>query len=131
MKKKTSLEILEESILNFWNITPYENIISWAERNIDFSDDISAERSKLDFSLTPHLIEPLKCWEFDNTIREVQVIGIEQHGKTLLEIIGALYSMIYKPCSMLVTYPSDELSFDINKSKYEPLISKIPQLLKN
>ena len=128
MKKKTSLEILEESILNFWNITPYENIISWAERNIDFSDDISAERSKLDFSLTPHLIEPLKTWEFDNTIREVQVIGIEQHGKTLLEIIGALYSMIYKPCSMLVTYPSDELSFDINKSKYEPLISKIPQL---
>ena len=128
MQKKNSLDLLQESILNFWNITPYQDIVSWAVENIDFSDDISAERTKLDLSLTPHLVEPLKQWEFDGVIREVQIIGIEQHGKTLLEIIGALYSMIYKPCSMLVAYPSDELSFDINRSKYEPLISKIPQL---
>ena len=87
--QKNSLDLLQESILNFWNITPYQDIVSWAVDNIDFSDDISAERTKLDLSLTPHLVEPLKQWEFDGVIREVQVIGIEKHGKTLLEIIGA------------------------------------------
>lgn len=133
MNKKNkidNLQIFEDFLLSFWSLKPYQDIISWAINNIDFSDDISAERTKLDLSLTPHLVEPLQQWEFDGLIREVQVIGIEQHGKTLLEVIGALYSMIFKPSSMLVVYPSDDLAYDINKSKYEPLISKIEGLAK-
>jgi hypothetical protein len=63
------LQILESAILDFWDIVPYQDIISWAEENIDFSEDISAERSRLDLSLTPHIVEPLKQWEFDGKIR--------------------------------------------------------------
>jgi hypothetical protein len=48
----------------------------------------------------------------------VQIIGIEQHGKTLCEVIGLLYSLVYKPCQMMVVYPSDELAVDTNQSKY-------------
>lgn len=128
--QKPALQILEEAILDFWDIVPYQDIISWSEENIDFSEDISAERSQLDFSLTPHIVEPLKQWQFDGKIREVQIIGIEQHGKTLCSVVGLLYSLVYKPCQMMVVYPSDELAADTNQSKYEPLITKIPLLAK-
>lgn len=115
-------------ILKFFDITPYSDIITWAKECIDFSGDVSAERKRLDFSLSPHLIEPLRAWEFSGRIREVAVCGIEQHGKTLLEVIGVLYSMIHKPASMLCVYPSDELAEDINRTKYEPLMLAIPKL---
>lgn len=105
-----------------------EDIIAWAEKNIDFSDDISAERKRLDLSLSPFLVEPLRAWDFSGRIREVAVCGIEQHGKTLIEGIGVTWAMENKPCSMLCVYPSDELAADINRTKYEPLIKHIPSL---
>lgn len=119
---------LHDEITGFYDIRSYKPIVEWASANIDFSEDVSAERDRLDFSLTPHLIEPLQAWEFDGVIRRVQVIGIQQHGKTLLEVIGATYSMEQKPCSMLCVYPSDDLAKDINETKYEPIIGKIPVL---
>lgn len=115
-------------IRDFFAITPRRDIVEWAEDSIDFSDDISAERKRLDFSLSPFLIDPLRCWDFSGKIREVTVCGIEQHGKTLLEVIGVTYCMVHKPCAMLCVYPSDDLAADINKSKYEPIIKHIPQL---
>ena len=116
------------SVRDFFALTERVDIVEWAERCIDFSDDVSAERKRLDLSLSPFLIEPLRSWMFSGRIREVAVCGIEQHGKTLLEEIGVLYSMIYKPGSMLCVYPSDELASDINTTKYEPLIRRIPEL---
>lgn len=118
----------ETDLLDFLNLTPYEGVVDWAQHAIDFSDDISAERERFDINLTPHLAEPLRAWEFHGRIREVTVIGIEQHGKTLLEVIGALWAMVHMPCSMLCVYPSDELAADINTTKYEPLMRRIPEL---
>lgn len=126
----TLYEQLQTAINSYWQIQPYQDIISWAVENIDFSDDISAERTRLDLTLTPHLIQPLQQWQFDNKIRQVQVIGIEQHGKTCCQVIGLLYSLVYKPSAMMVIYPSDELAADMNQSKYQPLIEKIPILQK-
>ena len=112
----------------FWHLPIRQDIITWALENIDFSGDISAERSRLDLSLTPHLVEPLRMWDFRGKIREMTVIGIEQHGKTLIEVIGALYCMVHHPANMLCVYPSDELAAKVNTMKYEPLIRKIPEL---
>lgn len=117
-------------VKTFFRLTERVDIVTWAEQSIDFSDDVSAERKRLDLSLSPFLVEPLRAWMFSNRIREVAVCGIEQHGKTLLEEIGVLYCMEHKPCSMLCVYPSDELAADINKTKYEPLIRRIPSLAK-
>lgn len=111
-----------------WQVQPHRDVIEWAQESIDFSDDVSAERDRLDLELSPFLIEPLRAWDFSGKIREVAVCGIEQHGKTLLEVIGVLYNFIDKPCSNLCVYPSDEDAADINKTKYEPLIRKIPAL---
>lgn len=121
-------DTLADQVADFFSIRPWQDIITWSRENIDFSDDISAERKRLDFALSPHLVEPLRAWEFQGKRREVTVCGIEQHGKTLLEVVGVLYSMVYNPCSMLCVYPSDELAESVNKMKYEPLMRKIPQL---
>lgn len=104
------------------------DIVQWAEESIDFSEDVSSERKRFDITLSPFLEEPLRAWQFTGKIREVAVCGIEQHGKTMLEVFGVLYSMQHKPCSMLCVYPSDELAADINRTKYVPLVKKIPEL---
>ena len=69
-------EIFADALRNFYAITPHRDIISWAVDNIDFSDDISAERDRLDLDLSPYLVEPLRTWEFSGKIREVAVCGI-------------------------------------------------------
>ena len=109
-------------------VTERRDILAWCEENIDFSDDISSERKQFDISLSPFLKDPLRAWQFNGKIREVTVCGIEQHGKTMLEVFGVLYSMVYNPCSMLCIYPSDDLAADINRTKYVPLVKHIPQL---
>lgn len=126
--QKTILKPALSALTEILTIQPHQDIIEWASANIDFSDDVSAERERIDFSLSPFLIEPLRAWDFSGKIREVAVCGIEQHGKTLLEVIGVLYNLIDKPCSNLCVYPSDEDAADINKTKYEPLVRKIPSL---
>ena len=124
----TPHEEFAASVRSFWAIQPHQDIISWAKENIDFSLDTSSERSRIDFDLSPFLIEPLQQWEFTGKIREVVVCGIEQHGKTLIEVIGVLYNFLDKPCSNICVYPSDDAASEINELKYEPLIRKIPQL---
>ena len=104
------------------------DIIEWCTENIDFSDDISAERKRLDMSLSPFLVEPLRQWQFTGKIREVVVCAPEQHGKTMIEAFGVMYSMEYNPCSMLCVYPSDDLAADVNRTKYVPLVKHIPNL---
>ena len=126
--KTSGVRTFSRGLREFWNVAPHVDIITWAEENIDFSGDVSAERARLDLSLSPFLVEPLRTWEFSGRIREVAVCGIEQHGKTLLEVIGVLYNFIDKPCSNLCVYPSDDDGADINRTKYEPLIRKIPAL---
>lgn len=116
------------AIRDYFSIQPYMDIISWSQSNINFSDDVSAQRSTLDLQLTPHLVQILKQWQFKNKIKEVTVCGIQQHGKSLTWVVGLLYSMCYYPCQSMVVYPSDELSVENNQTKLKPLMKHIPLL---
>jgi hypothetical protein len=128
MKPIRPISDYARNIGRFIEIAPFEDPVSWACHAIDFSEDVSAERANFDITLSPHLREPLMAWDFTGKIKQVTVIGIEQHGKTLLEVIGALWCMNFMPGSMLCVYPSDDLAEDINTLKYEPLMRKIPAL---
>lgn len=128
MKELRPIRDYAKSMERFIEIAPFEDPVSWAAHAIDFSEDVSAERANFDITLSPHLKDPLLAWDFSGKIRQVTVIGIEQHGKTLLEVIGALWCMNFMPGSMLCVYPSDDLAEDINTLKYEPLMRKIPAL---
>lgn len=68
-------------IRNFFSIKPFEHIVSWAEKNINFTDDVSNERDHLDFSIFPFQIAPIKEWEDLNTIKKVTLVFPQQSRK--------------------------------------------------
>ena len=74
--KKKHFNLIEE-IRNFFEIQAYDDIISWAEKNINFSNDISAQRNFLYFSLYPYQIDILKQWEDLNYRKEVVACSTE------------------------------------------------------
>ena len=81
MKAKKELFNLGVEIRKFFHIQPYEHIIPWARKNINFSSDVSAQRNYLDFDLYPYQIDPIKQWESiieKNQIKEVVICSPEQ-----------------------------------------------------
>lgn len=123
-----AIERLAESMRSFLEVTPYQPIVEWVETNIDFSLVPGAAFRRIDFEMYPHTREPISMWEFDGKIRELTVCGIEQHGKTQIEVMGVLYTMVFKAGKILCVYPSDQLAASVNQTKYEPLMKRIPQL---
>lgn len=119
---------IKESDSRYLELSQFLEPAAWAEKNISFEYDISANFEKFDLSLTPYLKDPLNTWNFSNTIREVTVVSPEQMGKSLSWIIGLLYNFIYNPCLSIIVYPSDEKGVAVNKEKIEPLIKAIPRL---
>lgn len=77
---KTNFNLIN-AIRDFFEITPFEHIIPWAEKNIDFSKDVSAERNYLDFSLYPYQVDIIKEWEDLTNIKTVTVVAPEQMRK--------------------------------------------------
>lgn len=120
---------LIKSMQNYLTISAYKDIISWCEQNIDFSEDVSAQRNKIDFNLYPYQVPILKQWENDKkVIKTIVVVAPEQIGKTAMFLFGLLYSMVFNPCQSLIVYPSDDLSVDTNQTKLLPLMKHIPML---
>ena len=88
--KKTKFDLITE-IRKFFEIQAYEDIISWAEKNINFSNDISAQRNFLDFSLYPYQKEPLQQWEDLNHRKEVVVCSPEQMRERRIYLLLVYY----------------------------------------
>ena len=78
--KKHQFDLIKE-IRKFFEIQAFQSIIPWAEKNINFSNDISAQRNFLDFSLYPYQVDILKQWEDLNHRKEVVVCSPEQMRK--------------------------------------------------
>ena len=78
--KKEKFNIIKE-IRKFFEIQAFQSIIPWAEKNINFSNDISAQRNFLDFSLYPYQVDILKQWEDLNHRKEVVICSPEQMRK--------------------------------------------------
>ena len=86
---KHQFDLIKE-IRKFFEIQAFESIIPWAEKNINFSNDISAQRNFLDFSLYPYQIDILKQWEDLNHRKEIVVCSPEQMGKTNLFVVRTI-----------------------------------------
>lgn len=128
-KKKVEEYNLIEHIRKYFAITPFKPIIEWCEQNIDFSQQISAQRNRLDFDLYPYQKDILKEWQMKpGIIKTIVVVAPEQTGKTNIFVCGSLYNMIYSPCQSMIVYPSDDLAETTNKTKLFPLMKHIPAL---
>lgn len=130
MNKKRTVEYnLIDHIRTYFEIVPYKDIIKWCEQNIDFSEQVSAQRNKLDFELYPYQIPILKEWQMkQDVIKTIVVVAPEQIGKTNMFVCGLLYNMIYSPCQSMIVYPNDKDAADTNKIKFFPLMKHIPAL---
>ena len=127
-KKFVEFDLIDH-IRRYFNIQPYEQIIPWLENNIDFSQQISAERNKLDFDQYPYQIPIFKQWQIKQNVRKtIVVVAPEQTGKTNMFVGGILYNMVYNPCQSLIVYPNDELAVSTNQTKIKPLMKHIPIL---
>lgn len=116
-------------IKRYFNIQPFQEIISWCQQNINLSDDISSQRNKLDFEQYPYQVPILKEWmNQKKKIKTIVVVAIEQVGKTSMFIDGLLWNMIHQPCQSLIVYPNDQLAVATNKTKFLPLMKHIPVL---
>lgn len=128
-KKKVEEYNLIEHIRKYFSVRPFKPIIEWAQENIDFSQQISAERNRLDFDSYPYQKDILKEWEMKpGVIKTIVVVAPEQTGKTNIFVCGILYNMQYSPCQSMIVYPSDELAAATNKTKLFPLMKHIPSL---
>ena len=127
--KKLKEYDLTQHIRTYFEIVPYKDIIKWCEENIDFSDDVSAERNKLDFKQYPYQIDILKQWQMKpNVIKNITVVAPEQLGKTNCFVCGLLYNMVYSPCQSLIVYKNENDSVKTNQTKLKPLMRHIPTL---
>ena len=88
--KKHQFDLIKE-IRKFFEIQAYEDIISWSQKNINFSNDISAQRNFLDFSLYPYQIDILKQWEDLNHRKEVVVCSPEQMREKRIYLLLVYY----------------------------------------
>lgn len=103
LKKLERYDLIGE-IRRFFDIKPYMGIIEWAQKNISFSDDVSAQRDTLDFETFPYQIDILKAFEDLVHIKKIVVCAPQQFGKSNVETIALLWWMVYcprtKPCCL-------------------------------
>lgn len=99
--KKEKFNLINE-IRKFFEIQAFQSIIPWAEKNINFSNDISAQRNFLDFSLYPYQVDILKQWEDLKHRKEIVVCSPEQMGKTNLFVVRTIVENDI--CTMSVAY---------------------------
>lgn len=78
MKASEPCFSLVDEIKKYFKISAYEHIIPWAQKNINFSGDVSSERNHLDFNLYPYQIDVIKEWEDLENIKTVTVVACEQ-----------------------------------------------------
>ena len=81
MKEKKRLFNLSLALRSYFKLQAYEDIISWSKKNINFSNDVSAERNYLDYDLYPYQIEIIKQWSDLSNIKECVVVCPEQMRK--------------------------------------------------
>lgn len=77
MKKIPKFDLIKE-VENFFDISPYMGIIEFASKYIDFSDDVSSERTSIDWEMYPYQIEILRAFEDLTNIKTVVVAAPEQ-----------------------------------------------------
>ena len=128
LRKQNNTELLRQSMEQFFSIQEYKSIIDFALQDIDLSDDVSADRNRIDLDNYPYLVQPLKSCVIQKGIRkEVVVVMPEQMGKTTIELVATLYNTVYNTLQIIFCYPSLQLAVQTSTVKFLPLFKKIDQ----
>lgn len=128
LKKQNNVELLSDSMVQFFNIQDYKDILQFALQDVDLSDDVSASKSKVDLQNYPYLVQPLSNCSIEYGIRkQICVAFPQQMGKTMLQMIAILYNTVYNNLQAIICYPSLDLAVETSTVKFIPLFKKIKQ----
>ena len=125
LKKENSVDILSSSMLDFFAIQEYKDILQFAVQDIDLSDDVSADRGRIDLDNFAYMVQPLsRCAIEDGIRKEVCIAFPEQMGKTMIEMVALLHGASYNSLQAIICYPSLELAVQTSTVKFIPLFKK-------
>ena len=126
--KQNNEQLLSDKMISFFNVQDYKDILQFAVEDVDLSDDVSSDKSKIDLVNYPYLVQPLsQCAIEDNIRKEVVIAFPQQMGKTTIEMISLLYNTVYNTMQAIITYPSLELAVETSTVKFIPLFKRIEQ----
>lgn len=125
---ENSVDFLYHSMREFFNIQDYKDILKFALQDVDLSDDVSSEKSRIDLVNYPYMVEPLsKCMIEEGKRKEVVICWPQQFGKTLVQMTSILFNSVYNQLQSIIVYPSLDLAVETSTVKFIPLFKKIPQ----
>lgn len=128
LQKQKATDYLAQSMLNYFDIKEWKDIISFAKEDISLAGDISSSKDRIQFDNYPYMIDILKaCVIEPDKRKEVVLMGIDQLGKTTIQLITLLYNCCYNTLQSIVAYPSDQLAAQTATVKFLPLFKSIPQ----
>ena len=123
-----SAELLSASMLEFFAIQEYKDILQFAVQDIDLSEDVSADRGRIDLENFPYMVQPLsRCAIEDEIRKEVCIAFPEQMGKTMIEMVALLHGASFNSLQAIICYPSLQLAVETSTVKFIPLFKKIDQ----
>ena len=123
-----SVDTLSASMLDFFAVQEYKDILQFAVQDVDLSDDVSAEKNKIDLVNYPYMVEPLSRCMIENGIRkEICLAFPEQMGKTMMEMVAILHGATYNTLQAIICYPSLQLAVETSTVKFIPLFKKMEQ----
>lgn len=124
--KTDAVSELSEKITAFLKVEEKKDIISFAQTEVDLSGDISAPKSRVDFSQAPFLLEPLQAATIEKGKRKTVCFAApEQMGKSLLLNLALIFACRYSRLQGLILYPSLELATETARTKFVPLFKNI------
>lgn len=120
--------LLSESMIEFFNVQQYKDILQFAVEDVDLSDDVSSDKSRVDLQNYPYLVQPLSRCAIEDNIRKQVIISFpQQMGKTMIEMIALLYNTVYNSLQAIICYPSLDLAVETSTVKFIPLFKRIEQ----
>lgn len=131
-KRNDSLEVIvRERLRSFVSTllpTPFISPDEWCPLNVNISKLTGNPGEMFSLENYPHLRAPLREFDFRGKRKVLTCVGVEQTGKTILEIAGFVFTRRLLPGPALIIYPDDGLAKQIDKTKVRPVLEMDPVL---
>lgn len=121
------MEQISQKLIEGLTPDPTITYFDWAKDHYHLPPG-SAYPGRINFALTPYLIEPLINFSWTSPVREEYWMkGIQIAASTLLDIVICGLVACF-PCPLIMYHGSDAMALEYVKIRLEPLFESIPSL---
>lgn len=99
----------------------------WARDNLTLPQPFAPNGPKIDFDLSPYLIEPLN-WYATPGEKEMSLCTGSQWGKTLILTAGRAWVMLCQPCVFGVMWPVSAKVEEYADTRWRPMCEQSPAM---